>query len=116
MRASRRRSVILSSGVKVRDSRPPRQLVASLLMMGLLVATSVRAAPAVVRVFETAARSAPSQNAPVVHVFSEQSSIFVSEEVTDGWRRVRLPDGGTGYIRDSDIRVVTAPSKRPGNI
>ena len=76
----------------------------------MLVATSVRAAPAVVRVFEAAVRRDPSPNSPVVHVFSEESALFVSEEVTDGWRRVRLPDGGTGYIRDADIRLVTWPA------
>jgi hypothetical protein len=72
----------------------------------LLLASPAWAAPAVVKVFEAAARAAPSADAAVVHVFPEQTKISVSEEVTDGWRRVRLPDGKTAYVRDDQIKLV----------
>ncbi len=78
----------------------------SLVVAVLLLASPAWAAPAVVKVFEAAAREAPSPDAPVVHVFPEQTKIFVSEEVTDGWRRVRLPEGKTAYVRDDQIKLL----------
>jgi hypothetical protein len=72
----------------------------------LLAAPPAWAAPAVVKVFEAAAREAPRPDAPVVHVFPEEAKISVSEEATDGWRKVRLPDGNTGYLRDDQIKLM----------
>ncbi len=76
----------------------------------LLAASPAWAAPAVVKVFEAAAREAPRPDAAVLHVFPEQTKLSVSEEVTDGWRKVRLPDGNTGYLRDDQIKLLPEPS------
>jgi hypothetical protein len=78
----------------------------SLVVALLLAASPAWAAPAVVKVFEAAAREAPRPDAAVVHVFPEQTKISVSEEVTDGWRKVRLPDGNTGYLRDDQVKLL----------
>jgi SH3-like domain-containing protein len=76
--------------------------------IALLAADEARAAPAVVKVFEANAREAPATDAAVAKVFPEKAELSVSEDVKDGWRRVRLPDGKTAFIRDEDIRLVDA--------
>lgn len=78
----------------------------SVVVALLLAASPASAAPAVVQVFEAPARGAPGPDAPVLHVFPEETKIFVSEEVTDGWRKVRLPDGKTAYVRDDQIKLL----------
>jgi hypothetical protein len=78
----------------------------------MLVSLTASAAPAVVNKFEVAAREAPSVDATVVEVLSEQTKLSVSEEATDGWRRARLPDGKTAFIRDEDVRLATSASGR----
>jgi hypothetical protein len=89
-----------------RSPRPLRRLSVSLVVALLLAASPAWAAPAVVKVFEAAAREAPKPDAAVVHVFPEETKIFVSEEVTDGWRKVRLQDGKTAYVRDDQIKLL----------
>ncbi len=59
----------------------------------VLLPASSFAEPAVVRLLEAPARSAPSKDAAVVHLFAENAQVSVSEEATAGFRRVRLPDG-----------------------
>ena len=71
------------------------------------------AAPAVVRVFEAQAHEQPDGESPVLHVFPEEAKLSVSEEATDGWRRVRLPDGRTGFVRDDQIAVAAPPPIQP---
>jgi hypothetical protein len=85
----------------------------SLVLALLLAAAPVRAAPAVIKVFEGTARQAPGADAPVLHVFAEQTAVFVSEDVKDGWRRVRVPDGKIGYIRDDEVALVAPPATAP---
>jgi hypothetical protein len=63
------------------------------------------ARPAVVRVFEAEARAAPTTDAPVVHRFPEGTELSVSEEAQEGWRRVRLPDGSTGWIEATALTI-----------
>lgn len=86
------------------------------LALALLLLTPVApawAAPAVVRVFEGRAHSQPKADAPVVHTFIEGASVSVSEEVTEGWRRVRLPDGGEAWLEDASVRLVQADAAPP---
>ena len=70
-------------------------------------------APAVVKVFEAQAHEQPDVGSPVLHVFPEEAKLSVSEEATDGWRRVRLPDGRTGFVRDDQIAVAGPPPVQP---
>jgi hypothetical protein len=72
------------------------------------LASPAWSAPAVVRVFEAQAHEAPDPDSPVLHAFPEEAKLSVSEEAIDGWRRVRLPDGRIGFVRDEDIAVAGA--------
>lgn len=85
-----------------------RLLAAALLALSL--PRLALAEPAFVRVFEAVAREAPSREAPAVHTFVEGATVSVSEEVKDGWRRVRLPDGGSAWIEDAALGHPAAPA------
>lgn len=91
--------------------RPLRAVISVWLVCAL--AAPVWAAPAVVRVFEARAHEQPDVDSPVLHVFPEEAKLSVSEEATDGWRRVRLPDGRTGFVRDDEIAVAAPPPVQP---
>lgn len=65
------------------------------------------------KVFEANARAAPDANAAVVQVLPEKTEVSVSEELTNGWRRVRLQDGKTAFIRDEDVRLASASAVEP---
>jgi len=74
------------------------------------------AAPAVIKVFEAKAREAPADDAPVLATLPEDAKVSVSEEVTDGWRRVRLAEGRVAFIHDAEVTVETArpvPAPQP---
>jgi Bacterial SH3 domain len=79
------------------------------LALALLIPALASAEPALVRVFEGIARSAPAPDAPILHRFAEGTRVSVSEESTDGWRRVRLPAGGTGWIEEASLRIPAPP-------
>jgi hypothetical protein len=78
-----------------------RPLAAALLL--LAVPHRALAEPAVIRVFEAAARGEPAKDAPVLQVFPEKAEVSVSEEATGGWRRVRVQDGRVGWIEESAL-------------
>ncbi len=80
------------------------------LFLALSVPARALAEPAVVKVFEAEARSAPDRSAPVVHVFAESARISVSEEATQGWRKVRLPDGGVGFVEERALAFPERPA------
>ncbi len=77
----------------------------------LWVAAPARAAPATVTRFEAEARARPDPSAPVLQTFPEGARVSVSEDVTDGWRRIRLPDGRIGYVEDAAVSL--APPAAP---
>lgn len=91
-----------------RAVRLQRVVCAGAVTAVLLGASIAYAAPAVVKVFEANARAAPDAKAAVVQVLPEKAEVSVSEEVTNGWRRVRLQDGKTAFIRDEDVRLASA--------
>lgn len=81
-------------------------IITGVLLAGLLLSGSpASAAPATVKVFEGTARERPEPTAPVLKTFPEDTDLSVSEEATDGWRRVRLPDGGVGYMREEELEL-----------
>ena len=71
-------------------------------------------APARVTVFEAQVHTAPDPSSPVIYVFAEGAWISVSETAVDGFRKVRVPDGRTGYIEDSAISPAAAGTQPPG--
>ena len=44
---------------------------------------------------------------------AEETRITVSEEVTDGWRKVRLPDGQVAWIKETDVRLLPSAEVAP---
>lgn len=98
--------------------RPPAfpLLVAAVLAAAALPAPAA-AEPAVVKVFEAPARAAPEPGAAVVHTFVEGAAVSVSEAGERGWRRVRLPDGTTGWIEEAALRLgaPAAPGPAPAD-
>lgn len=77
----------------------------------LLVAPAIALAePATIRVFEAKVHASANAASPVVHVFAEGAAVSVSETTDGGWRRVRLPDGGVGYVLESELAFSRAPA------
>jgi hypothetical protein len=82
----------------------------SMLAVALIIgwSSAVAAAPAGVVVDWTDMRSAPYSVAPLVGTLSRGEKVYVSSEVTDGWRRV-ISEGRLGYVRDTDVQVAGEP-------
>jgi hypothetical protein len=70
-----------------------------------LFALSAFAEPAVVSVFEAKVHESPNDSSAVIHTFPENAQISVSEEAQQGWRRVRLPNGATGWVQEKNLRI-----------
>lgn len=90
--------------------------IAVALIAALAAPQLASARPAMIRVIEADVRAEPAPDAPVVHRFTERAEVSVTEESKEGWRRVRLPDGGTGWIEDAAIALgnpVAAPPPAP---
>jgi hypothetical protein len=79
----------------------------ALALLAVTLPQLALARQAVVGVFEAPARSEPSLDAPVLELLVERTAISVSEELQDGWRRVRLQDGRSGWIEE---RALTFPA------
>ena len=90
----------------------PKSLPRLIAFAALFLPGPVFAAPATVRVFEAPVHSAPDRSSPVIHTFAENARVSVSEDVTNGFRRVRLPNGSVGYIEQSAI-ALAAPAMPP---
>lgn len=85
---------------------------ASLAAAALLLAPAFASpAPGTVQVPVAPARAAPLRDAPVIHVFGAGAAVSVSEVVEQGFRRIRLPDGGVGFVEDGLVRVEAAPPR-----
>ena len=69
-----------------------------------------RAASAVVVAPGAPARAQPTETAAVLQTYSAGDKVFVSPEVTSGFRRIALPGKQIGFIRDDDVRVAGAPA------
>jgi hypothetical protein len=79
----------------------------ALVALALLVAPlSAQGAPATISVFEAEVHAAPDPASPVIHTFPENTRVSVSEEVVNGFRKVRLPGGKVGYVEDGAVSVV----------
>jgi hypothetical protein len=82
------------------------------LALGALPAAA-RAAPATVTAFEAQVHAAPDRASAVIYAFPENSRVSVSEDVTNGFRRVRLPDGRVGYIEDGAVALAAGAGPPP---
>lgn len=74
------------------------------------------AVPATITVFEAEVHAAPDPSSPVIHTFAENTHVSVSEQATNGFRKVRLPDGRVGYLEEGSLAlspVATAPPTPP---
>jgi hypothetical protein len=80
-----------------------RSILASILLSVALAPAPANAEPAVVRTFEAKIYSTMSTNTFVVGVLHEGDSVSVSEESLQGFRRIRLKDGSTGYVQESAL-------------
>lgn len=86
----------------------------ALLAALLLLPARALAEPAVIAVFEAVARAEPSPSAAPLQTLVEGTGVTVSEEATDGWRRVRLTGGAIGWIEERALafpgKVAASPS------
>jgi hypothetical protein len=88
----------------------------SLLAFALLVSPAAAAAePATIRVFEAQVHAEPDPSSPVIHTFPENARVSVSEDSVNGFRKVRLPGGGVGYVDESALALAAArpPARSP---
>ena len=85
-----------------------RKPIALLAFALTFLPAAAYAVPATVTVFEAQVHSAPDLASPVIHTFSENSRVSVSEDSTNGFRKVRLPDGRVGYIEEMAISLARA--------
>jgi hypothetical protein len=79
-----------------------RRLLAAAIL-AVLVPRLAFARPAVVRELGAVARAEPSRDAAAVQSFLEGDEVAVSDELRDGWRRVRLKDGTAAWIEDGAL-------------
>jgi hypothetical protein len=68
-------------------------------------AQAALAAPARVKVFEAKAHKEPLDAAETVHTFTENTDLSVSEVDENGWRKVRLPNGGSAWIKSVELTM-----------
>jgi hypothetical protein len=86
------------------------ELVASVAVVVFAWAPLARAASAMIVAPGAQARAQPSETAAVLQTYATGDKVFVSPEITAGFRRVALPDKRIGFIRDDDVRVEGAPA------
>ena len=86
-----------------------RSVVCALVTIGAL-ASRAMAAPAVIKVFEAKAHESAADDSRVLATLPENAQVSVSEDVTDGWRRVRLSDGRVAFVRDAEVTLSAAPT------
>jgi hypothetical protein len=90
-----------------------RNLVALLAFVLVSLPATAFAASATITVFEAKVHASPDRSSPVIHTFTENTRVSVSEEATNGFRRVRLPSGRVGYIDETAISLGGAEAQPP---
>lgn len=84
----------------------PRTL--ALLLAVLVFPALALAEPATVKRFEVTVHAAPNPDSEVVHTLIENQEVSVSETAEEGYRRVRLPDGNTGWVEEAALAFGTS--------
>jgi SH3-like domain-containing protein len=77
----------------------------------VLFAGPAGAATAVVLRAGAEVRSAPFAVAPVVAHLELDATLPADDQPTNGWRRVRLPNGTFGFVADDALRVEASPAR-----
>ena len=85
-------------------------LVAAIAAVVFAWAPLARAASAMVVAPGAQARAQPTETAAVLQTYATGDKVFVSPEISAGFRRIALPDKKIGFIRDDDVRVEGAPA------
>jgi hypothetical protein len=85
-------------------------LVAVIAVVVFVWTPLARAASAIIVAPGAQARAQPTETAAVVKTYAAGEKVFVSPEVTTGFRRIALPDKQIGFIRDDDVRIEGAPA------
>lgn len=76
------------------------------LVAALAVAwSSVAAAAPSITIQGTTARSAPFKVAPVVQELEAGTHVVADDDATNGWRRIKLPDGKFAFVPDGDVKI-----------
>jgi hypothetical protein len=76
-------------------------------------ASVAQAATAVVVSPDAPVRAEPAATAPVLQTFAAGEHVYVSPEVSAGFRTIQLPDKRVGFISDGDVRLDTAGPAAP---
>jgi hypothetical protein len=67
-------------------------------------------------VFEVGVRAAPATDAPVLKMLPQGAEVVLSGDAPEGWRRVQLSDGRSGFVAalavKTDAAVASAPPAR----
>lgn len=82
-------------------------------LVALLVSSLAAAAPATIKVFEATAHASADAQSPVLHTFVEGAQVSVSETAENGFRKIRLPDGKTGFIAESALNLAAVSADAP---
>lgn len=87
--------------------------LSSVLCISLFLPAVALAEPAIVKRFEVTVHAAPDPQSEVVHTLIENQEISVSETAEEGYRRVRLPDGSTGWVEEAALAFSAAEDATP---
>ncbi len=88
--------------------------IAVALARVLAVGTPAEAAEVELLVPEAVVRTAPFDVAPELAQVKAGDRLTADDQANGPWRRVRLPDGRFGFVRDADVKVASpAPSPQP---
>lgn len=60
-------------------------------------------------------RTAPYLVSPLLLNLRAGDLLSLSDRVNDGWRRVQIPDGRTGYVQDTQVRIEARASPPRGS-
>jgi len=96
--------------VRVANSMRVGAWAAALLVAWMSVAW---AATAVVVSPDAPVRAEAAATAPVLQTFAAGEHVYVSPEVTGGFRTIQLPDKRVGFISDGDVRLEAAAPVQP---
>jgi hypothetical protein len=85
----------------------------ALFCIAVLTPAVSRAGDGVVKAAEAGVRSAPFDVAPEIARVHGGDRLLADDQAQGVWRRVRLPDGRYGFVRDADVQVTVAPRPTP---
>lgn len=106
--------VVHDADVKVTPGPPAAPSAALPAAPFATEASSPREVKARVAVFEVGLREAPSAAAPVLKVLAQGAELVVSGDAPEGWRRVQLPEGQSGFVAAVAVKIDEAGTPASG--